>query len=424
MAIRAKAILLTLVASASITYYYLALFVPRLNHAHIPVHLAGGYEFGRDFYPIWLTARGTSDPYSPEMTREIQRGLFGRSFDSASDPPADYRTFAYPAFTDLVFWPLSWLSFPVARAVVAVLLAALTAISALLWARMVSWRPHPVVIGTVALLAICNYPVLEGLYACQLGLFVGFLISAGLYALQRGWLLLSATLLALGMIKPQMTIFVACYLILWSIYRWRQRRRFCLGFLCANVALTGAALLVWPHWIRSWITALSAYHNYAAGPLVAKILGIGDSFSVGAVAWVIALALSWSGRKEDLSSFNFSLTLSLLLCLTSVSLLPSQGFQDQIILLPAIFLIFSRWNEFSSSRSLTALRVLSLATLAWPWLAAFGIVAMYLFLSPQSIRSNAVFLLPVRTAAVFPFTLLGVLALTLRMRAARSTHVN
>jgi len=73
--------------------------------------LGNGYSFGDDFYPIWLTSREAlgwhRDPYSVEMTREIQTGLFGRPLDAhiPTDPPTDYRTFAYPAFTNLIFWP-------------------------------------------------------------------------------------------------------------------------------------------------------------------------------------------------------------------------------------------------------------------------------------------------------------------------------
>jgi len=86
-----------------------------------------GYSFGADFYPIWFTAREGllhhRDPYSPEMTREIQIGLFGRPLDAQNPAaPIDYRTFAYPAFADSLLWPSAILPFSVVRTVLALIL--------------------------------------------------------------------------------------------------------------------------------------------------------------------------------------------------------------------------------------------------------------------------------------------------------------
>src|ERR1035438_8701129 len=96
---------LAAVGAASMVYYHLGLFMPRVEKAQAAKHLAGEYSFGNDFYPIWLTSRQWlregRDPYSPALTREIQIGLLGRPLDSqfSTDPPNDYRAFAYPAFT-------------------------------------------------------------------------------------------------------------------------------------------------------------------------------------------------------------------------------------------------------------------------------------------------------------------------------------
>ena len=104
---------LAMVGAGSMLYYHLRLFMPHVEKAQAAKHLAGEYSFGNDFYPIWLTSRqwihGRQDPYCPALTREIQIGLLGRPLDSRlpTDPPSDYRAFAYPAFTDLLLWPVS-----------------------------------------------------------------------------------------------------------------------------------------------------------------------------------------------------------------------------------------------------------------------------------------------------------------------------
>src|SRR5580658_10748524 len=132
-------IIVTLCASCMI-YYHLALFVPQAREVRAEQGFGNGYSFGADFYPIWLTSREGllhhRDPYSPEMTRQIQTGLFGRALDTPNPAaPQDYRAFAYPAFVDVLFWPLALLPFSVVRIGLAVILAAATALSVVLWLR-------------------------------------------------------------------------------------------------------------------------------------------------------------------------------------------------------------------------------------------------------------------------------------------------
>lgn len=126
----------SLLGSACMLYYQLALLMPRVREVNAAKHLAGQYSFGNDFYPIWLTSRSRlRDLYSPDMTREIQVGLFGRPLDTRipTDPPANYRTFAYPAFTDLLFWPTTKIRFSILRIVLACVLSGVTGLAVLLW---------------------------------------------------------------------------------------------------------------------------------------------------------------------------------------------------------------------------------------------------------------------------------------------------
>src|SRR5579864_1319129 len=140
------ALSLALVGSASMVYYHLRLFMPLAEKAQAAKHLAGEISFGNDFYPIWLTSRECPrvglDPYSPALTREIQIGLLGRPLNSQvpTDPPRDYRAFAYPAFTDLLLWPVSEIPFRILRIAWVALLPALLAAAVVFWVRALSWR--------------------------------------------------------------------------------------------------------------------------------------------------------------------------------------------------------------------------------------------------------------------------------------------
>ncbi len=415
---------LAVLGSAAMLDYYLGLFMPRLIRAQAAHNFAGAYAFGHDFYPVWLTSHecipARCDPYSPEMTRKIQQGLFGRTLDSeiSSDPPPDYRTFVYPAFTDLLFWPAAQFPFTAVRLVVAVLLVGLTIASVFLWMQALSLRPAPSSLAAIALLVVCSYPVLEGLYADQLGLLVGFLLAASLLALQRGWHLLAGILMSLTTIKPQMGILAMAYLLVWSWHNWRERGRFCIGLCSAMLILIGAAMLIWPHWIQSWVGVLLRYPSYAKPPLAGEMLylgpHLGGTASLAAIGLLLTLALSWKKRSMDTGSIEFWLALSSVLCITAVTLLPSQGFQDHVILLPGIFLVSYRWRELPSTRTYRALLTIGAAVLLWPSLAAFSLIVLRPVLAGHVFYSKAVFALPLRTAAVLPFVLLGVLALSLR----------
>ena len=214
------ALSLALLGASAMLYYHLGLFMPRVLEVSASKNLAAGYAFGNDFYPVWLTSRECvltgRDPYSAQMTREIQKGLFGRSLNSQipTDPLPDYRTFAYPAFTDLLFWPAGQVPFPVLRVIVLVLLVALTITSVVLWMDALSWRLSWSWLAVTVSLTLFSYPVIEGLYAGQLGLVVGFLLAAAILALQRRHLVLAGTLMALTTIKPQMTVLAVVYLLL------------------------------------------------------------------------------------------------------------------------------------------------------------------------------------------------------------------
>ena len=408
-------------------YYYQGLFIPFARHVQAVRNLAGGYSFGDDFYQIWLTSRTglrhRRDLYSPEMTREIQIGLYGRPLDSrrATDPK-DLRMFPYPAFTGLLFWPASQIPFALVRAVVLGILVALTLATIWLWIRVLCWQLDWRWQAVAVLLAMCSYPVLEGLYALQVGLLVSFFLACSIFALQRGRLTLSGVLLALTTIKPQVTILAVLYLFVWTSQDWRNRWRWCAAFFSTLFLLAGAALVVWPHWIGSWINILVQYHGYTAPPVVSDVLAtplgprLFGPVSRILVAGLVAIAVVLISRYRNASagSAEFLLTLSVLLGITTIALLPGQAVYDHIILLPGIFLLASHKQPPVPTRMFRALLGTGSALLLWPWVSAFGLILLRPFLGPATSYPKAVLALPLRTSASFPFVVVALLALAMR----------
>jgi hypothetical protein len=404
--------------SASMIYYHLAIFVPVAIHTRSAQGFGQGYSFGDDFYPIWCTTREAlfhhHNPYSAEMTRQIQSGLFGRALEPYTGAaPANYRAFSYPAFVDLLFWPLALLSFFTARIVLAIALPLMMISSIALWFRMLRLRLHPLIFTVVALLTLSSYAVLEGLFAEQMGLVVGFILAAALAMIVEGKLFFPGILLALALIKPQMMALIACYFLLWSISQLRTRWPLVAGFLATSAVLVGSSLLVWPRWISQWLQMLFDYRAYSTPPLASYILGghIGSRFSplMVAVLLLAAITLAWGMRHANPVEKAFRLTISLLLAITTVTLLPGHAVYDHVVLLPGILLIASSWRRFAPSLPARVILGFTALTLFWQWIFAPFVIAIRFFSGSELTR--AVIMLPIRTAASIPFAVLAVLAL-------------
>jgi hypothetical protein len=427
----ALALGLALLGAASMVYYHLVLFRPQVRKVAAAKHLAGEYAFGDDFYPIWVTSRRRAgrrrDPYSREATQEIQAGLFGRPLEGQlpTDPPPDYRTFAYPAYVDLLLWPAAEVPFPVLRIAWVALLAVLAGASVVLWTRALRWTPGQIWLSVILLLALCNYPVLEGLYAGQLGILVGFLLAASLLSLVRGRLLFAGVLLGLATIKPQMTLLAILYLLLWSVHDWRRRGRFAISFCATMMLLTGASLAVWPNWIESWKNVILGYHRYATPPLALDLLGwkpgLHSNIVLIIVTLVAASIFSWRYRRATADSHEFWLSVSGLLALTAITVLPGQAVYDHVILLPGILLLACRKEQGHQGPIFRLLLLVAAGVLLWPWLASLGLIALRPFIGTEQFYSSAVFALPLRTAGPLPFTVLALLALALRKQLRRQS---
>src|SRR5260370_15693975 len=75
-----------------------------------------------DLYPRWLGSRELllhhRDPYSPEITRVIQSGYYGRPLDvDRPNDPGDQEAFAYPVYVAFLLAPTIRLPFPPVPAV-------------------------------------------------------------------------------------------------------------------------------------------------------------------------------------------------------------------------------------------------------------------------------------------------------------------
>ena len=405
----------------------------------VPYQKADAAAHGRprgnlsDLYPRWLGTRELllhhRDPYSPEVTREIQSGYYGRPLDPRrmDDPrfnePKDQQGFAYPLHVIFLLAPTIGLPFPVVQAGFRWLLVILTLASVLLWLRVLRWRPSAATTAIIILLTLGSYAVVQGIKLQQLTLVVSALLAGCAAALVAGHFSLAGFLLALATIKPQLALPLAGWLTLWAVSDWRRRQSFIWSFALSMAIFLAASEYILPGWMREFRDAVAAYRQYTGGagslldvlttPWLGKILA--------AVAVLAVVVMGWKVRRASHDSAAFSSILALVLAVTLV-IVPSFAPYNQVLLLPAVFLITISWKDLWSRGSLTRVACgLGLLVVGWPWLASCGLMLASRFVSPSSLQKA--WTVPLYTSLGIPLVVLGLLSLCARDRSQTSSKI-
>lgn len=408
-------------------YYFFGMMIPGMHPGLEARHLAGGYGFGNDLYPIWLGSSElfhARDPYAPELRPRIETGLYGRPLDrnSPSDASVNMRAFGYPLYTAFLLAPLAGLPFPAVQVVIAIVLPVLAAFCAFWWLGV--FRMRSSVAGVVAYiaLALASYPVLEGIYSGQPGLLVAALIAATVAALARGRYVLAGILLPCASIKPQLVLLIALWLLLWALSAWKKRKRFVLAFFLTMCLLLLSSTLALHNWLLSWMHILREYRQISPPPLAQFVLGrvtgrLISLFLIGLSGWIC-----WRSRRAEAKSESFLLCTVFVLATTAVVLPSTIAVYDQFLLLPAVLWLCARRHLIlRGSLAVRLLALLAMGALTWQWLAACGLVMVRLVV-PALAHSPRLLLLPLRTAASIPFAILALLCfVAVRELASKET---
>jgi hypothetical protein len=372
-----------------------------------------------DLYPRWLGARELllhhRDPYSAELTREIQTGYYGRPLDPrrASDPK-DQQGFAYPLYVVFLLAPTITLPFSAVQIGFRWFLIALTAATVPLWLRALGWRPSKITLAILTILTLGSFPAVQGIKLQQLTLLVSGLLAGCAALLAAGHLLLAGVLLALATIKPQLALPLAAWLLQWSLSDWRNRQRLFWGFAATMAALLAGAQYVLPGWIPRFLDALAAYRDYTQGAL--SVLDLLTNAILGRILTALVLlglvAVCWRMRRTPADSDRFALVGALVLAATIV-VIPMFAPYNQLLLLPAIFLLVQH-RSILWGKSVPLRLAVSVAALMvfWPWLVALALAAVSLVLPPESVQRA--WFVPFYTSNAIPVAVLALFAFLMR----------
>jgi len=395
-------------------YYLAAVLIPHQQMEAAIHHTPRGNL--SDLYPRWLAARELlrhgRDPYSAEITREIQLGYYGEVLDTGrANLPRDQQRFAYPLYVVFLLAPTIKIPFPILRMFFRLLLAALTAASVPLWIRALGLEIERTTVAISVILLLGSFPVGQGLYLEQLTLLVCFFMAAAGAALASGMLMSAGILLAVATIKPQISLPVVAWLVVWSISNWQRRRRFLWGFAATMMALLAGAEWLLPGWFGRWQSAVSAYFDYTgARSLLEVLLGRHGGLLACAAFMLIVAVLCWLLRQGPVSSQEFNIGLLAVLAV-EVLVKPTFPLYDGIILLPAILWLWTRWRVIRQSNwRARFLYGISAFLIAWQWAGAFLLTILSLFGVSWAVQQHVPHL-PVFALFAFPVVVFFLLAL-------------
>ncbi|MGO9124979.1 MAG: glycosyltransferase family 87 protein [Terriglobales bacterium] len=370
-----------------------------------------------DLYPRWLGARELllhgRDPYSAGVTRDIQKGFYGRTLDSGNPShPIDQAAFAYPLYVIFLLAPTVTLPFALVAEVFRWFLLFAIAATVPLWSNAVGLRLKPWQLAAAMLLAVSSYAAVLEFHMQNLAALVAVLLALAASSLVRGWLVLSGFLLALATIKPQLSGLFVVWFVIWAMGRWTERKRMVWSFMATMLALIFGATALSPHWLREFIAAVHAYGRYATDPSIL------DIFFPSLLPWVVAaglvsalLGLGWKWRKCTAGSTEFGWALAWAAIVT-LTIIPVSAY-NQVLLIPPFLVLFAQHEAIACMGLMPrALAKAAFASQGWQWVTAVIISLGSFLISGERMRSAAQ--VPVYTLlAVPPLTLLAVVFATL-----------
>jgi hypothetical protein len=377
-----------------------------------------------DLYSWWLGARELllhgRNPYSAEVTREIQIGYYGRPLDPAKPAdPIDQVAFAYPLYAIFLLAPTLTLPFPAVMLMFRWLLLCAIACSVPLWMYAIGFRPGRLLAVSGMVLAVSCFPAVQEFHMQNLTALVVLLLAAAAAATVRGWLVLSGFLLALSTIKPQLAGFLILWLMVWATGRWRERKALVWSFVGTLAMLLIASEAVYPHWIGKFLRAALAYQTYAADPSIVRALLpsiLAKLFSVMLLGFLFALCWRW--RKAPAGSEDFAWALAWVSGVTLV-IIPKLAAYNQLFMIPA-FLVLLAQRETIWKMGLVPRAMVKAAfgCQLWQWSAAVMLSLASLLIPAARLRSAAE--LPMYTSlASWPITLLAVALATFYLPTLR-----
>jgi hypothetical protein len=357
-----------------------------------------------DLYPRWYGSRELllhgRDPYSAEITHEIQQRFYGRPLDPDGPGNRNYQQgFYYPVYVAFGLAPTIHLPFEKVRQGFFWLMFVLTVATVPLWTRILRWPVSLPIQVSLILFTLGSLPAMQGLKLDQITLLVMPLLAIALFLLAKNRQISAGILLAMTTIKPQLVFLLLLWLAIWTLADCRRRYRLMASFLLSMVILSAASEWYLPHWIPLFLRALYEYRHYTGEiSVLDTLIGVPWSRLIEVAAFALTLWAGWRARRERVDSDAFASTLSLVLSST-VLLVPTYGPYNQVLLLPAVVVLLKGrgglWRGnlgrgHLGRRSIVnrALCCITVALIVWPWISSVALALLSFVLPPLQVEAH------------------------------------
>jgi hypothetical protein len=388
------------------------------KHIYVPANSAEvrarGLPVGNhsDLYPRWLGAREVllhgRDPYSSEITREIQVGFYGRPLDpqKKSDPTAK-ESFVYPLWVVFLLAPTVTMPFAAAMEIWRWVLLCSIALSVPLWGYTIGFHLRGLIVLSGVLLTLSSLPSLVEYYQQNLTALSVFFVAAATACVVLSWLALGGFLLALATMKPDTCCLLVIWLLVWAFSRWKERQRLVWTFTATMAVLLITSEIVLPGSTASFIAAVREYPSYGTNPNILQALlpsSLGILPSLLFLTFLCALWFRW--RTADATTVQFRGALAWT-SIGTLALIPKLAAYNQFLLLPPLLLLLTQFRDIQ--RHSTFSRAFSRAPfmcLLLQWLAAC-ILSLSSMLSERMFSRSVAELPDLISLALTPLTLLA-----------------
>ena len=155
----------------------------------------------------------------------------------------------------------------------------------------------------------------------------------------RGRLRVAGLCLACAMIKPQLSVPLTAWLLVWVSGNWQERKSLLLSFTATTSILLLGAELALPHWFYNWWHSLPAYLSYTGSKSsLQRLFGSVPGFVVALLLVVAVTTMGWKLRKHPAQSERFGFAFCLVLSITLV-LIPtfSLASYNEVLLIPPFY---------------------------------------------------------------------------------------
>jgi hypothetical protein len=332
-----------------------------------------------DFYAPWWAAHELllhgRNPYSPALAHEIQTVIYGAPAIAISpnDPASIAGGFAYPPYAAILLGPTVYLPFSTAHSVFLAVSVLVTILSLSLWLRSLRFRFSIVPWLTVALFMLGSFPALQGIKLGNLSVIAAALITVALFFLSGNHFVPAGIFLALSTFKPQFVVVLIVWLAVWTGNDWPRRRSLAWSFLVTMLLLVLVSEWLVPGWVHQFLNVVRAYRQYTYGHSLLDVwFTQGWGWIIAAGLLLAALVMGWQHRLQPANSTRFFLVTSLMLAVTLI-VIPTLAPHAQLLLLPGFLCVLREQESLCKGRT-KLVAAGAWALLAWPWIAAFGLL--------------------------------------------------